>query len=47
MWAAWHAGMIYWYEKFPVLKVLWDKEKGENGYVSYYLKDNEKFFNSI
>lgn len=44
MWKGWHAGMIYWYEKLPVLKTLWEKEKGENGHISYYLKENEDFF---
>lgn len=47
IWKSWKAGMTYWYNKSPLMRNFWQAEKQDNGYVSYYLVNNETdFFNS-
>ncbi|MDM1410736.1 hypothetical protein HX038_08200 [Myroides odoratimimus] len=44
IWNAWHSGMMYYYNTFPVVKELWEEETKEEGFKSYYLKDKLGFF---
>lgn len=44
IWGAWHVGMKYYYDNFPVVKELWQQEIKGEGYKSYYLKSNKDFF---
>lgn len=46
VWHAWHLGMVYWYKNLKSLSALWEKEKKNGNYGSYYLKDREDFFKS-
>ena len=44
IWESWQIGMNYWI-KVPTIKSLWKEEIKNNGYVSYYLNDEDEFFN--
>jgi|SRR5690606_5471279 len=44
IWDAWHDGMMYYYETYPVVKQLWDKETENEGWRSYYLEEKNDFF---
>lgn len=44
IWNAWHSGMMYYYDTFPVIKDTWEKETKGEGYKSYYLKEPLDFF---
>ncbi len=43
IWRSWHAGMNYWY-RLDTIKKLWKKETENNGRISYYLTNNDGFF---
>ncbi|WP_188051100.1 hypothetical protein [Flavobacterium sp. GP15] len=44
IWASWNAGMKIYYNNHAVLKILWKEEIKDNGHKSYYLKEDESFF---
>ncbi|SFT96601.1 hypothetical protein SAMN04489724_3024 [Algoriphagus locisalis] len=44
VWKSWKAGMDYWYENLPILRVVWEEEIKGNGRLSYYLDREEKDF---
>ncbi|WP_439479880.1 hypothetical protein [Chryseobacterium aquaticum] len=44
IWKSWHSGMMYYYNKYPVVRELWAKEIKDDGYKSYYLKVGKNFF---
>lgn len=35
--------MMYYYNKYPVVRELWAKEIKDDGYKSYYLKVGKNF----
>lgn len=47
IWLAWNKGMMYYFEKFPVIKELWKDEIKNEKYKSYYLKKDENFFQNF
>lgn len=44
IWEAWHAGMMYYYNTYPVVRELWKEEIKGDGYKSYYLAEGKCFF---
>lgn len=44
LWSSWNSGMMYYYNKHPVVRELWQSEVREGGFRSYYLKKGEDFF---
>ncbi|NOR44753.1 MAG: hypothetical protein GQ534_04135 [Candidatus Delongbacteria bacterium] len=44
IWKSWQEGIRYWFD-VPAIKSLWKEEIKNNGYLSYYLNDEDEFFN--
>ncbi|MGL5276095.1 hypothetical protein [Myroides sp.] len=44
IWNAWHVGMMYYFNSFPVVRELWKDEIEGDGYKSYYLTEGKCFF---
>lgn len=43
VWKAWKTGIDWWFDKLDPLKELWENEKKNGNYNSYYLDDGESF----
>lgn len=44
VWRAWSSGMNYWVNEVDAIRDLWLRELAANGKTSYYLDENEEFF---
>ena len=45
VWKAWYTGMNYYYNKSKIIRDFWASEIADNGYISYYLAENDNLFN--
>jgi hypothetical protein len=43
VWKAWKTGIEWWFNELDPLKELWENEKKNGNYDSYYLEDGESF----
>ncbi len=46
VWKSWNIGMNWWYSKLQPLQELWDEEKENGNFESYYLEAGEDLFDS-
>ena len=46
IWKSWQKGMNYWYNKSEAIRNEWAKEIQNEGYLSYYLKNEKQLFQS-
>ena len=46
LWQSWEVGMNAWYNNHAIIREAWKEEYDSFGYHSFYLKNNEQFFNS-
>ncbi|MGB7528948.1 hypothetical protein [Sphingobacterium cellulitidis] len=44
IWNAWHKGMMYYYNTYPVIQEMWKEETRGDKYKAYYLKEPIGFF---
>jgi len=47
VWKSWQVGMDHWYTNLHTLKNLWQSEKENGNYKSYYPKEGDNLFTSI
>jgi len=47
IWISWQSGMNYWYQKVPAINELWKEELKASGKSSYYLTNDNAFFQDI
>lgn len=44
IWNAWNAGMMNYYDTYPVIRELWEVETKGNGFKSFYLSQSQTIF---